>query len=218
MNKPTLQRDCIRRRRWQCHPTPLRCLSMAENNTQQTETLYFGKRVPVSGPTVPPPKKPRRYIKDLQPGELFEDIVFLISSKDLRTTSNGSLYVHCVLADKTGQLLGRIWQATEAIYEQIPEVGFLRFRGRVENYKGALQFIIDAIRPCDPKLIDLGEFMPQTGEDIKQMFERVKEILRNVKNKQLLSLIKQFITDEALMDRFRKAPAAIQMHHAFVGG
>ncbi len=191
---------------------------MAENNAPQAETLYFGKRVPVSGATVQAPRKPRRYVKDLQPGEMFEDIIFLVNSKDLRTTSNGSLYVHCVLSDKTGQLLGRIWQATDAIYEQIPEGGFLRFRGRVENYKGALQFIIDAIRPCDPKLIDLGEFMPQTAEDIDQMFDRVKEILRQIKNKHLLNLIKQFIVDEPLMTRFRKAPAAIQMHHAFVGG
>ena len=170
-----------------------------------------------AGRPYPAPRKPRRFVKDLQPGEFFEDIIFLINSKDLRTTSNGSLYIHCVLADKTGQLLGRIWQATEAMYEQIPEGGFLRFRGRVENYKGALQFIIDAIRPCDPQLIDLGDFMPQTSEDIPQMFERVKEILRHIKNKPLLNLVKQFITDEPLMDRFRKAPAAIQMHHAFVG-
>src|SRR5947207_3092250 len=50
------------------------------------------------------------------------------------------------------------------------------------------------------------------------MFPRDKEILRQNKNPHLLQLIKQFITDEALMTRFRRAPAAIQMHHAFVGG
>src|SRR5262249_35427306 len=102
---------------------------MNDKNSPPTETLHFGKRVPLSGQTVPQPRKPRRFVKDLQPGELFEDIIFLINSKDLRTTSNGSLYIHCVLMDKTGQLLGRIWQATEAMYEQIPEGGFLRFRG-----------------------------------------------------------------------------------------
>lgn len=192
---------------------------MADNNPSSTGTvLHFGKRVAAPAGTVPTPKKTRKYVRDLQAGEFFEDIIFLIASKDLRTTSNGSLYVHCVLCDKTGQVLGRIWQATESIYEQLPEGGFLRFRGRVENYKGALQFIIDAIRPCEPELVDLGDFMPQTLENIPQMYERVKEILRSIKNRHLLNLIKQFLTDEQLMDKFRKAPAAIQMHHAFVGG
>ena len=95
------------------------------------------------------PARPRRFVNQLQPGETVDDQVFLIDSKDLRTTNNGSLYIHCVLRDKTGQLLGRIWQATEPMFEQMPEGGFLRFKGRVENYKGSLQFIVDAMRPCD---------------------------------------------------------------------
>jgi 3'-5' exoribonuclease len=162
--------------------------------------------------------KPRRYIGDLNPGDFLEDQVFLINAKDLRTTSNGSLYIHCVLADKTGHILGRIWQATEAMFEQMPEGGFLRFRGRVENYKGSLQFIIDGLRPVDPESIDRSEFMPQTEEDIDEMFDRVKKILRQIKHPELLLLVKQFITDKELMKLFQVAPAAAQMHHAFIGG
>jgi len=162
--------------------------------------------------------KPRRYITELTAGDFLEDQIFLINAKDLRTTSNGSLYIHCVLADKTGQVLGRIWQATEAMFEQMPEGGFLRFRGRVENYKGSLQFIIDGLRPVDPESIELSDFMPQTEENIDEMFDRVKAILREIKHPQLLQLVKQFITDKALMDRFRQAPAAAQLHHAFIGG
>lgn len=163
-------------------------------------------------------KKPRRFVRELSAGDFVEDQAFLVASKDLRTTSNGSLYIHCVLADKTGQMLGRVWQATEEMYAHIPEGGFLRVKGRVENYKGSLQFIIDGMRPCDPKTLELAEFMPQTEEDIDAMFERIKAILRQVKNPHLLNLIKQFILDEPLMQRFRKAPAAMQMHHAFIGG
>ncbi|HSW44218.1 MAG TPA: HD domain-containing protein [Phycisphaerae bacterium] len=160
----------------------------------------------------------RRFIKELQAGEAVEDQVFLINSKDLRTTSNGSLYIHCVLCDRTGQLLGRIWQASEAMYKQIPEGGFLRFKGRVENYKGSLQFIVDAMRPVEPGTVNLADFMPQTTEDIDEMFERVKAILRTIKNPHLLQLVKAFLTDDELTARFRKAPAAAQLHHAFIGG
>jgi 3'-5' exoribonuclease len=165
-----------------------------------------------------PAGKTRQYINELSAGTFIEDQAFLIAAKDLRTTSNGSLYIHCVLADRTGQLLGRVWQATDAMFEQMPEGGFLRFKGRVENYKGSLQFIVDGMRPMDPKTVDLSEFIPHTSEDIGQMFDRVKEILRQIKNRHLLNLIKQFILDEPLMERFRQSPAAMQMHHAFIGG
>ncbi len=94
------------------------------------------------------PAKGRRFVNQLVAGEFIEDQVFLVASKDLRTSSNGSLYIHCVLCDRTGQLLARVWQATEPMFKQIPEGGFLRVRGRVENYKGSLQFIVDGMRPC----------------------------------------------------------------------
>ncbi len=163
-------------------------------------------------------KKGRRYVSELTPGEFIDDQVFLIGSKDLRTTNSGSLYIHCVLCDKTGQMLGRVWQATEAMYEQMPEGGFLRFKGRVENYKGSRQFIVDAMRPADPASLDLADFIPQTSRDVGEMFNRLKDILRQIKNRDLLNLIKQFITDEAMMEKFRKAPAAVQNHHAYLGG
>jgi 3'-5' exoribonuclease len=159
-----------------------------------------------------------RYIRDLRAGETLTDQTFLISSKDLRTTNNGSLYIHVVLQDKTGQLLGRIWNATEAMYEQLIEGGFMRFRGRVESYKGSPQFIIDGLRPTDPKGVNVGDFLPCTTEDVDAMFKRVTEILRGIKNRDVLNLVAAFIKDEALMERFRRAPAAIQMHHAFIGG
>lgn len=161
---------------------------------------------------------PRRFVNELRAGETLEDQVFLIGSKDLRTTSNGSLYIHCILCDKGGQLLSRIWQATESMYEQMPEGGFMRFRGRLENYKGSLQFIIDAMRPVDPKTIELSDFLPQTEYDIDEMFDRVKEILRGIRNRDLLNLVGEFIKDEPLMEKFRRAPAATQLHHAFIGG
>ncbi len=160
----------------------------------------------------------RRFIKDLGPGERIEDQVFLVASKDLRATSNGSLYIHAVLADRTGQLLGRMWQATDAQFQQIPEGGFLRLKGRTESYKGTLQFIIEGMRAADAAGIDLADFLRTTEKDVEAMWQRVKEILRTIKNRDILMLLKQFVDDEEIVTRFKRAPAAMQLHHAFIGG
>lgn len=163
-------------------------------------------------------KDVRRSIKDMQAGERFDDQIFLISRKDLRQTSNGSLYIHVVLTDKTGQLLGRIWQASETQYAQIPEGGFLRVRGRTESYKGTLQFIIDGMQPVDPATVDLADFVPRTAYDIDEMWEQTLGVLRTVKNPHLLQLIRKFVEDEAIIARFKQSPAAVALHHAYVGG
>ncbi|MGB9626397.1 MAG: 3'-5' exoribonuclease YhaM family protein [Phycisphaerae bacterium] len=162
--------------------------------------------------------KGRRYIRDLGPGERIEDQVFLVTSKDLRQTTNNSLYIHVVLADRTGQLLARIWQATDAQFQQIPEGGFLRVRGRTESYKGSLQFIIEGMRSVEKADVDLSDFVPATDKDVDAMWERVKEILRTIRNRDLLMLIKQFVEDEEIVERFKRAPAATQLHHSFLGG
>ncbi len=160
----------------------------------------------------------RKFIADLQPGELIDNQTFLIASKDLRTTTQGSLYIHVVLADKSGQILGRVWQASEAMYKILPEGGFVDLKGRVESYKGNLQFIIEAIRPIEEADVDLGEFLPRTEGDIDAMYARVLEILSKIKDANVAAIVNAFVADEERMSLFRTAPAAVSMHHAYIGG
>ncbi len=160
----------------------------------------------------------KKYIADMVAGEQLESHVFLINSKDLRTTTNGSLYIHTVLADRTGQIPARMWQASEMLYNALPEGGFVELKGRTESYKGNMQFIIDAIRPIDQNKVDLADFLAATDKNIDEMWERILEILRGIKDKNIQLLIKQFVTDEELVTAFKRSPAAATMHHAYIGG
>lgn len=160
----------------------------------------------------------KRYIADLKAGENVDSQVFLVSSKDLRTTTNGGLYIHAVLKDRSGQVPARMWQASEILYNTLPEGGFVELKGRAENYKGNMQFIIDAIRPVDEKDLDFADFLPATDADIDKLWERTLEILRTIKNKHVQLLIKQFVSDDDLVAKFKRSPAAANMHHAYIGG
>lgn len=164
------------------------------------------------------PTNTRRYIDTLKAGETIEGQVFLVSKKDLRTTTNGGLYIHAVVVDRTGQMLARIWSATQAQYDSIPEGGFIHARGRVESYKGALQFIIDGIRAAEAGSFSPADFMPTTKHDIEAMWNELLGILRTVKNPHLVALLKEFVTDQTIVTNFKKAPAATQFHHAYIGG
>ncbi len=160
----------------------------------------------------------RRTIADLKAGERLDDEVFRVSQKDLRTTSNGSLYIHAVIADGTGQMLARMWNASQEMFDSIKEGGLLHFRGRVENYKGNRQFIIDGMRAVDPGEFDPAEFLPASPHDVDALWNEVKEQLRAIENRELLALVGKFVKDENFVQRFKRAPAAVQMHHAYVGG
>lgn len=171
-----------------------------------------GEPLPTTSPAA------RRTIASLQPGDSVKDEVYLVAQKDLRSTSNGGLYIHAVLADKTGQMLARMWNASHAVYDSIPDGGYVQFRGRVESYKGTRQFIIDAVRAVEPGGVDPGDFLPSTPRDVEQMWERLKEILRTIRNPDLLALVGKFIRDPEFAHGFKRAPAATRNHHAYIGG
>jgi len=157
------------------------------------------------------------YVNELQPGMTLDQI-FLVREKDLRTAKTGDLYIVCTLVDRTGQLSARMWRASEAIYNSMQVDGFLQVKGRTEQYKGALQFTIDACRPVSAEKVDLADFLPVTELDVEQMWSELLEILRDIKDKPLRMLIKKFVEDREFVSAYKRAPAAMQMHHPFIGG
>ena len=162
-------------------------------------------------------KDQRRFINQLMPGETL-DQVFLVRDKDLRTTTTGSLYLSCTLCDKTGHVPARMWQVSESIYNSVPVAGFLQVKGRTENYKGTLQLIIDACRPYAAEKVSMADFLPASDGDVEEMWSELLEVLRDVKDKRLRLLIKKFVEDLEFVAKFKRAPAAMQMHHPFLGG
>jgi 3'-5' exoribonuclease len=158
-----------------------------------------------------------RFINQMTSGEQLDD-VFLVSQPILRSTTRGDLYIAMFLGDRTGKLNGRMWQATEAIYNSLPKEGFVRIKARTELYQGAMQIVIDNVKPVKPDQVTLDDFLPRTDKDIPQMFARVKAIVGKVKNPALKAMCDEFLTDTALMDRFCKAPAGMVNHHSYLGG
>lgn len=158
-----------------------------------------------------------QFINQFKPGMTL-DQVFLVRDKDLRTTKAGDLYIVCTLCDRTGNIPARMWRASESIYNSVPADGFLHVKGRTEDYRGNLQFVIDALRPWPADKVDLADFVPVTELDIEQTWAELLEILRGIKDPPLRLLIKKFVEDRDLVAAFKRSPAAMQMHHPFIGG
>jgi 3'-5' exoribonuclease len=159
----------------------------------------------------------RQTITELKNGEGI-DLVFLVRDKGLRTTRSGDLYITLTLADRTGTINARMWQATEAVFQGIPDGGFLQVRGRVEEYRGSLQVVVDGCMPVASDAVELADFTRATDCDVDAMWAEVQALLQEIQNEPLRRLMKKFQEDTRLMTAFRKAPAAMQMHHPYVGG
>ena len=158
-----------------------------------------------------------KFINKVEPGETIDDI-YLVRDPILRSTTRGDLYIAMFLCDRTGQLNGRMWQANETVYKSIPKPGFVRVQGRSELYQNNLQIIVNSISAVEPEHVNIDDFLARTKKNISQMFEEVTKIAGQIKNPQLSAIVKSFLADDALMEKFRNSPGGMKLHHSYIGG
>jgi len=158
-----------------------------------------------------------KFINEIGPGEAVEDI-YLVRDPILRSTARGDLYIAMFLSDRTGQLNGRMWQATETVYKSLPKPGFIHIRGRSELYQNNLQIVVNNVAPIDSGRVTIEDYLARTSKDTGQMFEEVKEVMSGIGQPQLKALTGAFLADEALMANFCTAPGGMKLHHGCIGG
>ena len=157
------------------------------------------------------------FIKDIQPGQQLQD-TYMVTQPVLRNTTKGDLYIAMFLSDKTGKVNSRIWQATEQLYQALPSEGFVTIRGKSELYQGNMQIVVNDVQVVQPDQVRSMDYMPRTEKNIGEMFEQLKAILGTIENNDLKLLTEAFLNDQELMKQFCIAPAAMQMHHNYLGG
>jgi 3'-5' exoribonuclease len=160
---------------------------------------------------------PHKFVNQIGPGETVDDI-YIVKDPILRSTSRGDLYIAMFLSDRTGQLNGRMWQATETVYKALPKPGFVHVQGRSELYQNNLQVIVNNVSVVDADTVRIDDFLARTDKDIGRMFKEVKETVGRIENPQLKALVEEFLADSELMEKFCSAPAAMKLHHACIGG
>lgn len=146
------------------------------------------------------------------------DSIFLVKDKTTAITRTGSPYLKLRLLDRSGEIEGRIWSAVESCGESFQKDEFVRIRGKAVSYLDRLQLNINQIERVDEKEIQIEDFFPTTRKNVDEMFEALRAISDRVSQPHLRRLLSLFWEDEAFVERFKKAPASKQIHHACLGG
>jgi 3'-5' exoribonuclease len=161
----------------------------------------------------------RRFVKQLADGEAIEE-VYLVTDKQLRANRNGNLYLQVDLADRTGTINGRQWNAGEPVFRSFDVGDFLQVRGKVQLFQGSMQIILNHVERVQPEKVglDLGDFLPHTTQDIDELLKRLRGVLLKLDNPHLRALVECFLMDADFVRDFCRAPAGIKNHHAYLGG
>jgi 3'-5' exoribonuclease len=143
---------------------------------------------------------------------------FVVASKQVKAKKNGEPYLALILADRSGQIEAKMWDNVDEFIAVFEQDDFLKVKGLVNKYKNRFQLTIHKLRRMDEADIDFTDYLPKTTKDIGELWRTLTEFVATFENPHLKSLVELFMADPEMAERYRNAPAAKTLHHAYIGG
>jgi 3'-5' exoribonuclease len=143
---------------------------------------------------------------------------FVVASKQVKAKKNGEPYLALVLADRSGQIEAKMWDNVDEFIAIFEQDDFLKIKGLINKYKNRFQLTIHKLRRMEEAEIDYTDYLPKTTKDIGELWRTVTEFVGTFQDPHLKSLVELFMADAEIAERYRNAPAAKTLHHAYIGG
>jgi 3'-5' exoribonuclease len=156
-------------------------------------------------------------VKDLRDRDQVRS-VFLVAKKALPLDKSGKPYLALTLCDKSGDIEARLWDDAEQHDARFAAGDFVEVQAYASLYNGKLQLKVDAIERLAPGAARAEDFLPATRFDVDALFGQVRALVAQVKNPHIRELLLGFLDDPEIGPAFRRAPAAKNVHHPFLGG
>lgn len=144
--------------------------------------------------------------------------VFMVLEKHFLDAKNGDKYIGLKLKDKSGIIEAKIWKNLYHLHENFKEGDFVKLKAKTNYYKDNWQLIIEDIQKVEEDESLKDEFLPKTKKDIEILSKELFAITNGIQNQGVKKLLLNIFGDDEFFSKFKKAPAAKSMHHAYIGG
>jgi 3'-5' exoribonuclease len=155
------------------------------------------------------------YVTDLRPGDNLENELFLLQDVARRTTKDGRPFLLFSARDKTGSVSAVFWDVPDHVSNWVRSGEIVLLTGRANHYKESLQ--ISTTDLIQNQTSQLSELLPSSPRPQEEMIAELRGIIESLQDpwQKLLTYI---LLDASFLPQFANAPAARQMHHAYIGG
>ena len=157
------------------------------------------------------------FVKDLTADQSITTF-FLVHEKEIRNTTGGKAYLRMELGDRSGTVEARMWEQFEVAAKDVGRDDFVKVQARVEIYRNRPQLSLQQFRLARPEEINLADYLPHTPHNVEELFRQLLGYVEGMKNPWLKQLVARTLNDPAIAARYKRAPAAKVMHHAYLGG
>ena len=157
------------------------------------------------------------FVRELKPNEI-ATAIFLVHSKEIRQKRTGEPYLSMLLSDRSGELDAKMWDGVAEVMDSFDRDDFIKVKGLLQLYNNRPQFTIHKLRPVEDHEVEFGDFFPASLRDPEEMYAELRGIVSSLSNHHVRALLNAFLDDPEIAPRYKIAPAAKTIHHAFRSG
>ncbi len=157
------------------------------------------------------------YVNELKPDQVITGS-FLVCSKEIRQKKKGDPYLSLQLGDRTGELDTKMWDNVAEVMETFERDDFVKVKGLLQIFHNRPQLTLHTIHKLDDREVDFTDYFPASARDPEEMWRELREFAGGIANPHLNKLVAALLDDAEIARRYRVAPAAKQIHHAYLGG
>lgn len=162
----------------------------------------------------------KTFVKDMSLGEEICTPLAVLEKRVSRFTArNGQSgqALFLTLGDASGRIPAVAWEGAESLGESIQLEQIMLVTGKVQEYKGAPQILLEQVVPVPLSQIRREDFLAASVVDSEIMWRRLSSVMESIENPHLAKLLKRLFTP-AVRESFCLAPAGREVHHAYAGG
>ena len=157
------------------------------------------------------------YVNELEPNQTVQ-ATFLVQRKEVRQKKTGEPYLALLLADRTGDIDTKMWDNAAEVMDTFDRDDFVRVKGLYQIYQNRPQLTLHKLQRVDEREVDFKDFFPASQFDPEAMFGELQAMMAEMRNPHLKALLDRVFADPELTRAYKLAPAAKQIHHAWLSG
>ena len=131
---------------------------------------------------------------------------------------DGKTYLNIILADNSGEIEARKWQGAELVLQKIKAGDVAIVSGKMNQFQGRLQLIIQDMSPLSSDQYNLEEYTRKSASAPEKMYDELLLIVAGLEEVYIKDLLLSILHDTDISRRLKVWQAGKSIHHAYQSG
>jgi 3'-5' exoribonuclease len=160
---------------------------------------------------------PKTMLADITEGMNVRTLAYLKQKRLSPMRNKPGSFLTVTLVDRSGSINGKVWDDADAVAAELKEGTVVSVVARAQAYQGTLELQVERLVPWGGT-VDGRDFMPAYQGDADELVSKLDALVASLQDEELSAIVHAILDDPDIRPRYLEAPAAMQVHGAYLHG